>query len=74
MHFALVSEYESEFKNMLKKMSNNDDEYKKLMERCNHKIVGTEDSMYQIDTVGSLRFKNQIYVPNHSNLKQIIFR
>ena len=39
MHFVLVSEYESEFKNMLNKMSNNDDEYKKLMERCNHKIV-----------------------------------
>ena len=39
MHFVLVSEYESEFKNILETMSNNDDEYKKLMERCNHKIV-----------------------------------
>ena len=41
MHFVLVSEYESKFKNMLKTMSNSDDEYKELMEIYKNKMVDT---------------------------------
>ena len=59
---------------MLKTVLNSDDEYKKLMGRCNHGTVNIEDNMYQIDTKGFLRFKNLIYVPNHSNIKHIILR
>ena len=45
MHSVLVSEYESEFKNLLKTMSNSDDQYKKMTEICKHRTVGTEGRM-----------------------------
>ena len=43
------------------------------MERCKNIMADNADSMYHIDTEGFMHFKNRIYVPNHSNLKQIIF-
>ena len=46
----LISGYESEFKKLLKPILNSDSEYKKLMEKCIHRSVNTEDIMYHIDT------------------------
>ena len=59
---------------MLKILSSSDSKYKNLMEKCTHKYDNTKDSAYQIDTEGFLLFKNWIYVPNQSNIKQIIFK
>ena len=52
LHFVLVSEYESEFKNMLKTMSICDDEYKELMGKCKNRVADNKDNIYQIDTEG----------------------
>ena len=35
MHLVLISDYESEFKTLLKEASNNDEQYKNWVEKCN---------------------------------------
>ena len=64
MNSILVSEYESEFKNMLKMVSSRYDEYKELMEICKTIIFGNKNSMYHIDTkvfcVSKIEFMYQI--------------
>ena len=74
MYSILISDYESEFKNLLKEASNNDKQYTSWVEKCNQEIFRIEESLYQIDTEWFLRFKNWIYVPNQNNIKQTIFR
>ena len=74
MHAVLISGYESELKIVLKEASNNDKQYKNLIEKCNQESFRTEESLYQIDAKGYLRFKYRIYVPNQNNVKHIIFR
>ena len=74
MHIVLISGYELDFKNMLKIVSSNDSKYNKLMKKCTKRPGYTKDSAYQIDIEGFLCFKNQIYIPNQSNIKQIIFK
>ena len=46
MHSLLISDYESEFKNLLKEASNNDEQYTSWVEKCNQEIFRTEESMY----------------------------
>ena len=41
MHSVLISNYESEFKTLLKEASINDEQYRKWMENCNRENFGT---------------------------------
>ena len=60
---------------MLKKVAGNDlDQYNKLMEKCINKSDIIKEYAYQIDVEGFMCYKNHIYVPNQTNLKQIIFK
>ena len=72
--FSSYSNYEYEFKTSLKEASNNDEQYKNWVEKCNQETFGTKESLYQIDTKGFLHFKNQIYFLNEYNIKHIMFR
>ena len=74
MHTVAISGYELEFKNMLNIIFGDDLEYNKLREKSIKRSDITEESAYQIDAEGFLCYKNCIYVPNQSNIKQIIFR
>ena len=58
MHSVLISDYESEFKALLKEASNNDGQYKTWEEKCNKEIFGIEECLYRIDTEGFIHFKN----------------
>ena len=58
IHFVLISDYEPEFKTLLKKESNSDEKYKNWMEKCNNGTVGTKEDLYQVDTEGFMHFKN----------------
>ena len=49
MYSVLISDYDSEFKTLLIEASNNDEQYKRLMEKCNQEIFRIEESLYQID-------------------------
>ena len=70
----LISNYEYEFKNLLKEASTNDEQYRNWVEKCNQENLGMEESMYQIDAEGFICFKNRIYVPNQYNINNIIFK
>ena len=50
-------------------MSRKELEYKTLVEKCVNKIGNAAENIYQIDTVGFLWVKNQIYVLNQLNIK-----
>ena len=52
LHVILVSEYESEFKKLLKEVSKEDPKYKSLLEKCNNRSKNTVETMYQINSKG----------------------
>ena len=66
----LISNYEYDFKTMLRETSVNDEQYGKWVEKCNQKNLGTYEKLYQINAEGFLHFKNRIYVPNQYNVKR----
>ena len=46
LHLVLISNYESEFKTLLKEASTNDEQYRNWVEKCNQENFGIEESMY----------------------------
>ena len=49
LHSVLISNYESEFKSLLKEALINDEQYRHWMGKCNQKNFETEEILYQID-------------------------
>ena len=54
----LISNYEYEFKTLLKEATVNDEQYRNWVEKCNQENFGMKESLYQIDAEGFLHFKN----------------
>ena len=66
--------YELEFKTLMKIVENSDCECNKLIKKQSHRFGIIEDSVYQIDTIRFMCYKNRIYLQNQENIKQIIFK
>ena len=50
IYLVLISDYKSEFKTLLKEASNNDEQYKNWVQKCNLKTFGTEEILFHIYT------------------------
>ena len=52
LHSVLISNYEFDFKTLLREASVNDEQYGSWVGKCNHKHLGTDENLYQIHAKG----------------------
>ena len=74
LHALITSSYESKLKNLIKKVSREHLEYRKLTKQCLNRSNSSAENEFHTDVEGFPNFKNKIYIPNQLQIKKTIFK